>query len=170
MKNSVYENNIIKYILFLFIAILISFDQLIKLLVENTLSKYNTVPIIPSVFHLTYVRNTGAAFGILQNKTFFLILVTAAILIGVIIFMVINKRNNKIFLWSLSLIISGGIGNLIDRIVYGYVIDYIDVRIINFAVFNLADSYVFIGVCFMLFYVLILEPKQNQKLQGTIDE
>lgn len=170
MKNSVYENNIIKYILFLFIAILISFDQLIKLLVENTLSKYNTVPIIPSVFHLTYVRNTGAAFGILQNKTFFLILVTAAILIGVIIFMVINKRNNKIFLWSLSLIISGGIGNLIDRIVYGYVIDYIDVRIINFAVFNLADSYVFIGVCLMLFYVLILEPKQNQKLQGTIDE
>ncbi|MBP0979759.1 MAG: signal peptidase II [Oscillospiraceae bacterium] len=159
MKNII--NNSKKYILFLLMPVLILLDQIIKFLAENILSRYDTVAIVSSVFHLTYVKNYGAAFGILQNKKIFLIIITSIILVGTIVFLIFNKINNSVFLWSLSLIISGGVGNLIDRIIKGYVVDYIDFRLINFAVFNLADSFVCIGVFLFFIYMIFIEPKQN---------
>lgn len=156
-------DNTIKYMLLALICILIILDQISKFISEKILSKYITLPIIPSVLHLTYVKNYGAAFGILQNKKFFLILITSIILLAMIIFVIFKQFNNNIFIWSMALIISGGIGNLIDRIVYGYVIDYIDFRLINFAVFNLADSYICIGVFLILFYILFVDIKQEYR-------
>ena len=171
-NKNVYHSNIFKYILLIMIFILISFDQIIKFLVKRLLSKYETLPIIDSVLHLTYVKNYGAAFGFLQNQKNFLILITSLILIGVIVFMFLKKIHNNMLLWGLTLVISGGVGNLIDRIADGYVVDYIDFRLINFAVFNLADSYIVVGVVVMAIYILFVEPKEekikNQENQEKI--
>ncbi len=159
---NMFQSNTLKYILVVVTVVLIAIDQVIKFWVEKLLPKHETLPIIDSVLHLTYVRNYGAAFGFFQNQKVFLLLITSLILIGAIMFMLLNKVDNSVFLWSLTLVISGGVGNLIDRIISGYVTDYIDFRLINFAVFNLADSYVVIGVTIMAIYILFIEPKQNR--------
>lgn len=163
INNNINITNIKTYILFLIVPVLVILDQIIKFLAEHILSKYDTVAIIPSVFHLTYVKNFGAAFGILQNKKYFLIIITSVILIGIIVFLIVNKINNNVFVWSLLLIVSGGFGNLIDRAFKGYVVDYIDFRLINFAVFNLADSYVCIGVFLFMIYMPVIEPKKYKE-------
>ena len=159
----IYKNNTVKYVLVLFITVLIALDQIVKFIMENTLSKYYTLPIIPSVLNLTYTQNYGAAFGIFQHHKILLICLTSIILISIIVFFIFNNINNNVMLWSLSLIISGGMGNLIDRIMHEYVIDYIDFRLINLAVFNLADCYVFIGVCLMLYYTLFIDRKSQSQ-------
>ena len=157
------KNNIMKYILFIVILVLILLDQVVKFLADKILSKYETLAVIPSILHLTFVKNYGAAFGILQNKRIFLLLITLAILVFIIWYLFRSNTNNNLFFWSVILIVSGGVGNFIDRLFRGYVIDYIDIRLINFSVFNLADSYVFIGAVLMMSYFIFIEPKQNSK-------
>lgn len=157
------KSNVIKYMLFLVITVLVLLDQVIKFLADRILSQYETLAVIPSVLHLTFVKNYGAAFGILQNQRIFLLLITLAILIFIIWYLFRSNINNNLFFWSVLLIVSGGVGNLIDRLFKGYVIDYIDFRLINFSVFNLADSYVFIGTVLMVIYFIFIEPRQNSK-------
>ena len=107
--------------------------------------KVNEIEVIKNILYFTYVENRGAAFGILQNQKWLLVVFTLIIMIFIIIYLIIKKPDNKILISSLSLILSGGIGNLIDRINYSYVIDFIDVRIINYPVFNIADCLVVFG-------------------------
>lgn len=157
------KSNMMKYMLFLVITVLVLLDQVIKFLADRILSQYETLAVIPSVLHLTFVKNYGAAFGILQNQRIFLLLITLAILIFIIWYLFRSNINNNLFFWSVLLIVSGGVGNLIDRLFRVYVIDYIDFRLINFSVFNLADSYVFIGTVLMMIYFIFIEPKQDSK-------
>ncbi len=157
------KSNMMKYMLFIVITVLVLLDQVIKFLADRILSQYETLAVIPSVLHLTFVKNYGAAFGILQNQRIFLLLITLAILIFIIWYFFRSNINNNLFFWSVILIVSGGVGNLIDRLFRGYVIDYIDFRLINFSVFNLADSYVFIGTVLMMIYFIFIEPKQDSK-------
>ncbi|RBP40626.1 signal peptidase II [Garciella nitratireducens] len=137
----------------IFLSVLI--DQLVKFFIVKYIKPFYTFPIIPNIFHLTYVENRGAAFSILQEKQLFLIIVTLIFTIFLIYYL-INIPTTNHSLWfkiSLSLIVGGAIGNLIDRIRLGYVIDFFDVRIINFAIFNTADVFVVIGTILL---VLIL--------------
>ncbi|MEG1448730.1 MAG: signal peptidase II [Oscillospiraceae bacterium] len=144
------------------IAVLIIADQLIKLWAMSTLMPIVSIPIIKDVFHLTYVANHGAAFSILQGKTFFLIAITS-IALGVALYLLLSKKiQNKCLIISLVLIISGGVGNLIDRIRLGFVVDYLDFRLINFPVFNFADCCVVIGTALVLIYVFFIEPKEKK--------
>lgn len=139
---------------YIFIILLITLDQAIKFLVNNSLSYGQSVPVLKNIFHLTYVRNSGAGFGILQGQREFFIIITIIIISTLLIYR-FKTSNNKYLNMALGLIIGGAIGNLIDRIRFSYVIDYLDFRI--WPVFNLADSAVFVGVGILLIYLWQLE-------------
>ncbi len=138
-------------------------DQATKILAINELTKVDTVPLIEGVFHLTYATNTGAAFSMFSNSTFYLGLVSAVCVILLSTFLYTEKKKgaSKYMTFSLALIIGGAIGNGIDRFIKGYVVDFFDFRLINFAVFNVADSFVVIGV--VLLAISILFEKKLSK-------
>ena len=128
------------------IAVLIGFDQLFKYLAIVYLQPEGSVPIIDQVFHLTSVENLGAAGGILQGKQLFLILVTSAVIIGILVFLFLGKIPGKFLPWMAGMVVAGGAGNLIDRIFRGFVVDYLDFCWIHYPVFNFADCCVVVGV------------------------
>lgn len=158
-----------KYIALLAAALLIGADQLIKYWAMESLSQVGTMPVFGDVFQLTYVENRGAAFGILQGQKWILVGVTSLVIIGAIIFLLIKNLKSNTLIWAIALIISGGIGNLIDRIGRGYVVDYLYFKLIDFYVFNLADACVCVGVGLVILYLIFIEPKlQKQKAQAEI--
>ena len=142
-----------KYI-FLFMIFLIIIDIISKLIVVNIL-KDNTFVIIKNFLKFTYVKNIGAAFGILSGNTVFLIIISL-LFIYYIYKEMKDSTNNKLTIFSYLLILSGAIGNLIDRIFRGFVVDFISFRLFGreMAVFNLADSYITIGVILLLITLL----------------
>lgn len=132
--------------------ILLCIDQIAKLLVINLLTKTDSIAIIKNFFYLTYINNDGAAFSILVGKRIFLILVAIIVIIMLIHYIKKNNIQNKLEIVSISLIIGGSLGNLMDRVVRGYVIDFLDFKIFNynFPIFNLADTFIVIGVILLL--------------------
>ena len=146
------------------IAVLIGLDQLFKYLAIVYLQPEGSVPIIDQVFHLTYVENFGAAGGILQGKQLFLILVTSAVIIGILVFLFLGKIPGKFLPWMAGMVVAGGAGNLIDRIFRGFVVDYLDFCWIHYPVFNFADCCVVVGV-FAIAIWIIWGEKQKEKKQ-----
>lgn len=141
----------------------IALDQSTKYLAATRLIHYDTLPLIEGVFHLTYVENRGAAFGILQNQRWFFIVMTLLIMIGIVFYIVKNKPNSNLLLISLSMILGGAIGNLIDRIRLSYVIDFFDFTLIDYPVFNVADSFVVVGTILLSYYLLFkYEDKKDE--------
>ncbi len=163
------------YIALAVAALLVGIDQLTKWLVVNYIKPQGTVNLIiingKEWLNLTYQENTGAAFSILRDKQIFLIVLTSIIILGVIILMLTKQIKNKSYIWSFSLIIAGGIGNLIDRICYKYVVDFIDVRIIKFAVFNFADICAVVGtISLMIFYIINETKKSKAEKKKALEE
>ena len=139
-------------------------DQLTKYLVVIFLKPIGYVPLWQDVLHLTYAENTGAAFGILENHRWVFMSMSVIAIIGMIIFVIIYRSNKSIlFHLSLGMIIGGGIGNMIDRVVNGYVVDFIDFTLIDFAIFNGADSFVCVGGALLFIYILFVEGKRNNE-------
>lgn len=138
----------------LLIVILVGIDQITKYVSQNMLQENSSISIIEGIFDLTYVENRGAAFGLFQNKQF--IFVAIAILVTIVGIGYIHKvKNNKLSKISIAMIISGAIGNLIDRIRLGYVIDFFDFKFIWSYVFNFADVLVVLGtilLCICMFF------------------
>jgi len=130
------------------VLFLVALDQVSKLLIRNSFELYESISLLP-VLALTYTTNTGIAFGLFEGYNFFFILVTVAVLSVVVTSAgKIQRDFGKAGVIALYLIVSGGIGNLIDRVFFGTVTDFIDLRWKGqnvWPVFNLADSYVFIG-------------------------
>lgn len=126
-------------------------DQIVKILVSNYLILGQTTKIINNFFYLTYVQNTGAAFSILIGYRYILIIITLIFLYYLYKYTKKQTNSNKLAILSHGLLLGGIIGNLIDRIIYGYVIDYLDFMIFNynFPIFNLADTFIVIG-CIIL--------------------
>lgn len=153
----------LKWIVLAFSFVLIGLDQLFKWLAQEYLAKLPelTLPVISDIFHLTYLENRGAAFGIFNGKAFFLIGLTGAILLGLLILLLSGRIKKPFLVWTGGLILAGGVGNLIDRIFRGYVIDYLDFRVIQFAVFNLADCCVVVGTILVLVYLLFFDQKKT---------
>lgn len=145
------------------IIVSIGLDRITKWLAVKFLAGLPTIPLIKNVLHLTYTRNTGAAFSILSGKTFYLAIFTLAVVIALCFFMRSQKKRNpqkKLYIYSIAMIIGGAIGNMIDRFALGYVIDFIDFTLINFAVFNVADIFITIGG--VLFCACLLFDKEIQ--------
>ena len=135
------------------IAILIGLDQIIKYWALNSLKEVNSIPVINNIFSLTYVENRGAAFGMLQNNQSIFILVAAvASCFG--LYYLHSKKVNNLGKIGILLVISGAIGNLIDRVRLGFVVDYLDFHIIWSYVFNLADCFVVVGTTLLCLYII----------------
>ena len=140
---------------FVIVAIIV-LDQISKHMVKSQFMLNESIAVIENIFHLTYVRNFGAAFGILKHQKMFFVLLTTTVLIGIIVF--IRKQSNihSLVKWSLSLVVGGAVGNLIDRVVYGYVIDFFDFPI--WPVFNIADMAIVVGAFLLSYYLIFIEP------------
>ncbi|MDU2198572.1 MAG: signal peptidase II [Peptostreptococcaceae bacterium] len=146
----------------LIIAILIGLDQLSKYWVLNYLQEIGSIPVIQNVFHLTYVENRGAAFGMFQNnQMIFVVVAIVASIFG--LYYLHTKKMHSIGKVGIMLIISGAIGNLIDRVRLGFVVDYFDFRIIWEYVFNVADVFVVVGTAMLCIYILFFEGKEQVK-------
>lgn len=146
----------------LIIAILISLDQLSKFWALNYLQEVGSISVIQNVFHLTYVENRGAAFGMFQNnQMIFVVVAIVASIFG--LYYLHTKKMHSIGKVGIMLIISGAIGNLIDRVRLGFVVDYFDFRIIWEYVFNVADVFVVVGTAMLCIYILFFEGKEQVK-------
>lgn len=145
-------------LLFVLIVIgAVALDQISKLWVLHSLAPIGSYPLIKNVLHFTYVENRGAAFGMLADHRFVFMAVSTLAIVGLFLYVFIVKPKDKMEIVSLSFIIGGGIGNMIDRIFRGFVVDFIDVACINFYVFNIADSFVCVGCGLMILYLILAE-------------
>lgn len=142
--------------------LLVAIDQVIKLFVHMGLKPIGIVEFIPGFLQFRYVENTGAAFGILQQKTGFLIVMTIIVMAIGFYILFFQKLNGKVQYAGAILILSGGLGNLIDRMVRHYVIDYIEFTFVDFAVFNFADILITVGA-FLLIASLVKELIEETK-------
>ena len=147
-------------------VILIIIDQLTKYFTVQNIDLYEVVEFIPNVVSLTYIRNTGAAFSILEGQMWFFYIVTVIVAAGLIYYMYTEARENKILGFLLSLILAGAIGNFIDRLFLQYVVDMIKLEFIDFAIFNVADSYLTVGVILLLIYTFYDERKTLKENNG----
>ncbi|HAQ62957.1 MAG TPA: signal peptidase II [Ruminococcaceae bacterium] len=144
----------LQLITLIIIAALIAVDQVIKLVVLEHLAPVGSITLIEKFLSLTYVENTGAAFGSFSAHTTLLSVFTALVLIVGLIYLLSGKVNSKIAYACLTVIIAGGISNLLDRIFRGFVVDYIEPLFVNFAVFNFADILVTCGAGVLIIYLI----------------
>ncbi|MBE9047578.1 lipoprotein signal peptidase [Pleurocapsales cyanobacterium LEGE 10410] len=146
---------------FWLVAILgIIFDQITKyIVVRNFDSLGDTLPLWQNVFHLTYVVNTGAAFSFFRGQVEILRWVSLVVSVALIIFIWYSPRLTLLEQLGYGFILSGAVGNGIDRFLFGYVVDFLDFRLINFPVFNFADVAINIGVLLLLIASFTITPK-----------
>ena len=151
----------------LFVSVLLVFaDQISKILIRTKMSLYESIPVITNFFNLTYVTNDGMAFGI--NFPFGIyIFSTISLIFTVFLFWYLwtIKEDGIVIRTGVALIIAGAVGNLIDRIFLGSVVDFLDFMVgsYHWYVFNFADSYVTVGMGFILYDSFFLEPKKENK-------
>lgn len=152
-------------------VLLVAIDQAIKFFVSSRLLPLGMVEFIPGFVRFRYVENTGAAFGILQQRTSFLIIMTIIVMAIGFYVLFSQKLNSKIQYSGVALILSGGIGNLIDRIVRHYVIDYIEFTFVDFAVFNFADCLITIGAILVISSLIkeLIDDAKSKKKQEAKD-
>lgn len=147
------------------ISSVVILDQISKYLAVKFLMN-GSIAVIEGVFHFTYATNTGAAFSLFSNSTFVLGIISAiaVIIFSYILFKYIKDEKSYLTRISLSFIIGGAIGNMIDRFFLSYVVDFLDFRLINFAIFNIADSFITIGAIGYLISVLFVEKDFKEEL------
>lgn len=152
----------------LYAAILILIDQISKYIIVKTMNIGESISVIGEVLQITSHRNYGAAWGMLQNQMIFFYIITIIVLIALIYFYYKEAADNLLMQCGLMLIFAGAVGNFIDRLFRGNVVDFIDTKIINydFPIFNVADSCLTIGV-FILLYELLFNQKE-EKSHGNI--
>ena len=137
-------------------------DRAVKVWALVALEPVGTIPVIQDVFHLTYTENTGAAFSILSDHTWMIIVITAALSL-VLLYFVFFKKLRPAYKLPLLFVAAGGMGNLIDRFLYGFVVDMFDFRLINFAIFNIADVFITIGGIWFLVTYLFIDKGHTDK-------
>lgn len=156
------------YLVCYFIAAgIIILDQIVKYAVLTGMHTGQTIPVIENIFHLTYVQNRGAAFSMWEQQWIILIALPAVVLAaGLVLIRVKRMKWSRMMLMSVAFICGGGIGNLIDRIARGYVVDMFDCRFIpgiDFPVFNVADIFICAGCGLLLLDIIFLEEKRSGK-------
>ena len=148
---------------YVLIAGILLVDQLVKYVVRSHMYVGESIPVIQGVFHLTYVRNTGAAFNLFEGMSMFLQIVTFFALVFAVWFMEKHLQRHWTLLLSMTLIISGGAGNLLDRLFLGYVTDLFEFRLIHFPVFNVADIAICVGCFILVLYTFLFDRPAEEK-------
>lgn len=160
------KKRLLNYILYSVIIILgIVIDQISKRLAVVFLKGQESFPLIDGVLQFTYVENRGAAFGMLKDSRWVFMTVSVVAIVIMLAYLFTTKNENRLYTVSIAVIISGGIGNMIDRIWLGYVVDFIDFCLIDFAVFNLADSLVCVGAGLLILALILDIVKESKKLK-----
>lgn len=145
---------------------LVAVDRLLKAAAESALKGRTDYPRLDGFAALHYTENTGAAFSILSGRTKLLALLTGLVLLAGVVVLMSGKIKNGLLFAALTLIISGGLGNLYDRVLVGYVVDYIEVLFVRFAVFNFADCLITVGAALMIVYVVTDMANEAKKKRG----
>ena len=135
---------------FFYSFLVLAADQISKYMVRANMRPYESIPVIKNIFHLTYVNNTGAAFSMLRGKILFFTVFSSAVIIALVYALIKLPLEKRIRL-LLALIIGGATGNLIDRVRFGYVVDFLDFRV--WPVFNIADCAIVVGVAILAFII-----------------
>ena len=162
------------YIALLSAAGLAAIDQLIKFFAVTWLQDAGTVTLIPGLIDLVYVENTGAAWGLSAGNTWLLVVGTSLAIIAAVVFMLMKKVQSPFLIWMISVVIGGGVGNLIDRIFRvdaagnHFVVDYLNFSFIDFPVFNFADCCVVIGMIAIVIYILFFDGKKDKETSQVI--
>lgn len=141
----------------LIVVALVALDQLFKILATRILPDIIPVAVVPHFIGFNYIHNYGAGFSILSGKVDFLIVITAVALLAIAVGIFAKKFDNNIDEFSFVLILAGGIGNLIDRVVNGYVVDYLEFLFMEFPVFNFADILICTGVGLFVLNTIVTE-------------
>ncbi|MBQ9609964.1 MAG: signal peptidase II [Lachnospiraceae bacterium] len=149
-------------------SLLISIDQLTKFIIKSKFELYESREVIKNTFAITYIRNKGAAWGVMQGQRLFFLILTSIILIGsfYILFNIISNHKYIMLTITLTILNAGAIGNMIDRAKYGYVVDFLDFKLIDFPIFNVADIYV---TCSMIvLFILLIFVYKDEDLEKII--
>lgn len=148
---------------FILLVLFLFIDQITKFIVSTNLNIYEPIVLIKNFFNITYAQNTGAAWSIFEGKTIVLTIVSFVVSCAMIYWLFKNKNETKIVRFSVLLMLSGAIGNFIDRLLLGYVIDFLDFYIFgyDFPIFNIADSLLCIGVGILLLSTFFEKEKIN---------
>ncbi len=173
-KNLIKKRSAKDYILYTALIVLgVLLDQITKLLAAKYLSPIDTQPLIEGVLHLTYVENTGAAFGMMKNSQWIFNTVSVITILAMSAYLYLGHAENRLYAVASAMIVSGGIGNMIDRIILRpsmiydisrrYVVDFIDFTLIDFAVFNGADSFICVGAGLLILALLLDVIKEYRK-------
>ncbi len=154
------------------IALCIFIDLLTKAIAVKHLEPIYTQPIIKNVIHFTYHENTGAAFGMLRDAPWVFNTVSTIAIGALMAYLFLGHADSWLRASSLMLICGGGIGNMVERIGQGYVVDFIDFRLINFAIFNMADTFVCVGAGLLILSLIldIIEESRKKKSDGDGDK
>lgn len=151
------------------IIFIVAFDQITKYFASLKLADGSVAKFIPGVVQFKYAENTGMAFSMLSGARWVFIALTVVVCVGVFYYLFSNRCKNLWLYWSLGVILSGGIGNLIDRIRFGYVVDFIEPTFVNFAIFNIADCAVTCGAVVLVGYLLYDAFKDVKKSKENSD-
>ena len=143
--------------IFIIVSTILVLDRLTKFLVSNELNLNSSIPLIKGIFYISLVHNRGAAFGFLKNQ-FPLFIATSLIAIILIWRALKSNKYSKTYTIALSLILAGALGNLVDRLLYGYVIDFLDFRV--WPVFNVADSAITIGAIILGWSIIFSKDRK----------
>ncbi|MBO5060852.1 MAG: signal peptidase II [Clostridia bacterium] len=143
-------------------AAVVGIDQLAKVLVAANLSATDCIHVIPGLFDFVYVKNTGAAFSILSDNTALLGVISVFFCIGVIVYWYMMKPKHKLLRLSVTLLFAGALGNAIDRIFRGFVVDFISTAFMTFPVFNIADIAITVGAALLIIYLLFFDKSEDK--------
>lgn len=150
------------FIYLLLSLIIVGLDQLVKYWVVNNIAMGETQGLIPHILSLTHIRNTGAAWSILEGQMWFFYIITVVAIVAAIYFLRKNLSGSKWMTIGISLVLAGAVGNFIDRIRLGYVVDMFQTDFMNFPIFNVADSALVIGVI-LIFIDILLEDRKEKR-------
>ena len=155
--------------LVIMIGVLVTADQLVKNWAVEVLQPVGSMDFIHfgdfKIFDLTYLENRGAIFGTMAGQRWFLVGFTSLVIVAGIVFMFATLKRSRLLNIAVGLFIAGGIGNLIDRIRFGYVVDMFEIKLFDFAIFNVADICVTVAFILLMIYGIFIEPKTEKVRQ-----
>ncbi len=152
---------------FLISALLVGLDQWSKYLTVQNISLGETKEFIPGFLSLTHLRNTGAAWSLLEGKMIFFYVITVIVSVVIIYLLIKNYKKSIWYSVGLSFVLAGAIGNFIDRVRLGYVVDMLQTDFMNFPIFNVADSTLVVGVICIFIYLILDEKAAKEGKNGT---
>jgi signal peptidase II len=135
-----------------YIAFIVIVDQVSKYIIQSKVDLHESIQVIPKIFHITYVQNYGAAFGILKHRTGFFVTVSIILVTAILIYLLKMPNDRKLLKSALVLVVGGAAGNMIDRVRLGFVVDFFDLRV--WPVFNIADMAIVTGIGLLIFQIL----------------